>query len=99
MNFIEFTSFNQHTTHFVFQLIKKDPLISVNHDINNSILSVSALHEGASDVQSTYTLQLTTILVETTVLVEYKGLTIFSTKPVGCCTLVFGTGQCRASGA
>ena len=48
-----------------------------NHDINNRILSVSALQEGASDVQSTYTLQLTTIFLETTVLVEFKSLTIF----------------------
>ena len=30
-----------------------------------------------------------TILVETTVLVEYEGLTIFSTKPVGCCTGIY----------
>ena len=31
-------------------------------------------------------LQQTTFLVETTVLVEFKGLTIFSTKRVVCCT-------------
>ena len=44
------------------------------------------MSDGASDVRL-MRLQQTTILVETTVLVEYKGLTIFSTKRVGCCTV------------
>ena len=37
-----------------FQLIKKYPPISMNHDpisMNNNILSVSPLYDGASDIQ------------------------------------------------
>ena len=43
--------------------------------------------EGSKNYVQLLRLQKTTILVETIVLVEYKGLTIFSTKPVGCCIL------------
>ena len=69
-----------------FQLIKKYPPASMNHGpiSMSNILSVSPLYDGASDVQLikptvTYALEKTTVYVETTVLVECKGLTIFST--------------------
>ena len=71
--------------HHVFQLLKKyPPPISMNHDMSNNIFSIDPLSDVASDIQllkptTKYTLE------QTTVLVECKGLTFFSTKPAGCC--------------
>ena len=59
--------------------------------VNNNILSVSPFYDGASDIHKAYSYihaEQTSVLVETTVLVELKGLTIFSTKQVGCCTIL-----------
>ena len=87
MNLTDYQTFNQHTTQYVFQLIKKYPPISINHDVNNNILSIRPLYDVASDVQfikptTKYTLEQMTVLVETTISVQQKTLTVFPLKPL-----------------